>query len=128
MDIELCTVGGYNEVGKNMTALRVGNEAVILDMGIYLPGIVSFEEEGGHRKDLTPDLLIKKGIIPNDNCISKWRDMVKAIVVSHCHLDHSGATVYLGPRYNAPIIGTPYTLEVIRNSLRDDEIKKEYNY
>src|SRR3989344_4070312 len=123
MDIELCTVGGYNEVGKNMTALRVGDEAVILDMGIFLPNIVSFEEEGGHRRDLTAEELIKREIIPNDNYINKWKNLVKGIVISHCHLDHSAASVYLAPRYNAPIIGTPYTIEVIRNMLRDDELK-----
>jgi len=27
--IEICTVGGYNEVGKNMTAVNVDGEKVI---------------------------------------------------------------------------------------------------
>ena len=36
MTIEICTVGGYNEVGKNMTAVKVGDDVVILDMGVQL--------------------------------------------------------------------------------------------
>ena len=44
MEIKVCAVGGYNEVGKNMTAVKIGDEVIILDMGFYLPKIVSYEE------------------------------------------------------------------------------------
>ncbi|KHO54186.1 MAG: hypothetical protein QT09_C0006G0106, partial [archaeon GW2011_AR18] len=33
MDIEICAVSGYEEVGKNMTAVRINDEVIILDMG-----------------------------------------------------------------------------------------------
>ena len=33
MDIEIIAVGGFNEVGRNMTAVRCGKEIVIFDMG-----------------------------------------------------------------------------------------------
>ena len=33
--IEICTVGGYDEVGKNCTAIKVDNEVIILDMGLH---------------------------------------------------------------------------------------------
>jgi len=36
MEIEIFCIGGYTEIGKNMTALKVGDEVVILDMGIHL--------------------------------------------------------------------------------------------
>ena len=42
MDVEICTVGGFNEVGKNCTAVKYGDEVVILDMGFYLPSLISF--------------------------------------------------------------------------------------
>ena len=45
--IEIAPVGGYSEVGKNMTAIKVDDEVVILDVGLYLPAIVGFEEEQG---------------------------------------------------------------------------------
>ena len=41
--IEICAVGGYSEVGRNMTAIKIDNEVVILDMGICLPKIIDFD-------------------------------------------------------------------------------------
>jgi mRNA degradation ribonuclease J1/J2 len=32
-DIAIIAVGGYNEVGKNMTAIRIGKDIVVMDMG-----------------------------------------------------------------------------------------------
>ncbi len=123
MVIEFCAVGGYNEVGRNMSALRVNGEAVILDMGFHMQKIVDFEERGGNKEDLSADELISIQTIPNDNAIKKWRKEVKAIACSHCHLDHIGAVPYLAPRYNAPVFGTPYTIEVIKSTLKNDRIK-----
>jgi len=115
------TIGGYNEVGKNMTVIEDNNEAVICDMGFFLPSLINFEEEGGDRKNLTPKGLVSLGAIPDDSKIKKLN--VKAIVGSHCHLDHIGAMPYLAGNYNAPIIGTPYTTEVLKTMIRDDRLK-----
>ena len=43
--IEVIPVGGYSEVGKNMTAIKIDDEILILDMGLYIPKVVSFDEE-----------------------------------------------------------------------------------
>ena len=118
--IEIASVGGYNEVGKNMTAVKIDDEVVILDMGLFLPAIVGFEEEQGL---LSSDELIKIGAIPNDNAIKEWWPKVKAIIVSHCHLDHLGAVPYLCNKYKAPIIGTPYTIEVLKRITSDNDIR-----
>ena len=32
--MEVIAVGGYEEVGRNMTAVRVDNEVLIFDMGL----------------------------------------------------------------------------------------------
>ena len=123
MEIEFIPVGGYGEVGKNMSLLRVGDEAVILDMGLYIPKVVSFDEEGGHKKYVSVNQLIDYGIIPDHRVIEKYKHMVKAIVPSHCHLDHALAVPYLASHYKAPIISNPMTIEIIKTALRDDDIK-----
>src|SRR3989338_668127 len=121
--IEICTIGGYSEVGKNMTAVKVDEEVVIFDMGVFLPKIINFEEEGGDRRNLTTDGLIKLGAIPDDTVIKHWKGKVKAIVFTHCHLDHVAAAPYLGNNYpKAPMIGTPFTIEVLKRMVRDDGI------
>ncbi len=122
MDIKLCSVGGYNEVGKNMTALRVGDEVIILDMGFFLPSLISFEEGEIPRKDLGAKELIKAGAIPDDSVLESWRDKVKAIAFSHAHLDHVGASLYLSNKYNAPLLGTRFTLEVLKAMAQDEGI------
>ncbi|MBT4334714.1 RNase J family beta-CASP ribonuclease [archaeon] len=123
MTLEVIGIGGYDEVGKNMTAVKYNDEIVILDCGFYLPSLVEFQEGGGNKKYLTPKGLQKIGAIPDDSIIEAMKEKVKAIVVSHCHLDHVGAAPYIGEKYDAPIIGTPYTMEVMRTLARDDDVK-----
>jgi ribonuclease J len=126
--IKVFPVGGYNEVGKNMTAVQVDDEVVIFDMGFFLPKLVAFEEEGGDRRNLTAKGLIRLGAIPDDSCLDSVRDKVKAIVPGHCHLDHIGAIPYLADKYDCPVIGTPYTLEVLKSLLKDERLKIHNNF
>ncbi len=121
--VEICTIGGYSEVGKNMTAVKSGDEVVLLDMGINVPKLINFEEEGVERANLDAKKLISAGAIPDDRFIKEWQPKVKAIICSHCHLDHIAAIPYLADKYNCPIIATPFTIEVIKTLLKDDKIK-----
>jgi ribonuclease J len=115
-------VGGYSEVGKNMTLVEVNDDEVIIDMGLYLPPVVSYEE--GDPRDLTSEDLIRIGAIPNDNKIDKKN--IKGIIFGHAHLDHIGAAPYLAKKYNCDLFGTPYTIGVLR-TLFDDRNKKLRN-
>ena len=121
--IKVASVGGYSEVGKNMTAISIDDEVVILDMGIYLPKLLDFEEGHNSRKNLSREALINLGVIPNDDFIKSWRSKTKAIVIGHCHLDHSSATIYLAKNYKCPIIGTPFTNALIRNLSKEEGIE-----
>ena len=121
--IEVCAVGGYSEVGKNMTAVKIDDEVIIFDMGIFLPAIINYEEEGNDRNSLDREGMINLGAVPDDSCIDEWKDSVKAILVGHCHLDHIAAIPYLAERYKAPIYGSPFTIEVIKQMLHDEETR-----
>ncbi len=123
MKVEICAVGGYNEVGRNMTAIKIGDEVVICDMGLYLPKIINYEDEEGSRKGLSRDKMIEIDAVPDDSLIHGWTPCVKAIIPSHCHLDHIGAIPYLASKYGCPIIGTPYTLEVLKAIMADDKLR-----
>ena len=121
--IEICAVGGFSEVGKNMTAIKVDDEVVICDMGLFLPEIIRLQDEEVGREKLSKKALMKYGAIPNDEVIKKWKNKVKAIVVTHCHLDHIGAIPHMGAQYNAPVIGTPYSIEVLKEIYKSEKIK-----
>jgi ribonuclease J len=121
MTLEICTVGGFSEVGKNMTAIRYNDEVVICDMGFFMPAIVSYEEEEDGPRTL--ESLKRRHAIPDDSIIKSWQPYVKAIVTTHCHLDHIGAIPFLAPKYKCPIIATPYSIEVLKKELHDEKIK-----
>lgn len=123
--MEVCTIGGFEEVGKNMTAVKVGEDVVIFDCGIYLPPVVELQEKDNQILYTEKKLRDIKAI-PDDLVLDKldWRHNVRAIVISHAHLDHVGAVPYLAQRYpNAEIIGTPFTISVLQSILRDEKIR-----
>ncbi len=43
--MEIFTIGGFDEVGKNMTVVRTGEDAFIFDAGVFLPAIVELQEQ-----------------------------------------------------------------------------------
>ncbi len=118
MDIEIATIGGYEEVGRQMTAVRAGNDIVIFDMGLNLSKVLihdNIQTEGMHSLD-----LIDMGAIPDDRVMSDLEGDVRAIVPTHGHLDHIGAISKLAHRYDAPIVATPFTLELVKGELEDE--------
>lgn len=120
--VEICTVGGYNEVGRNSTAIKVDDEVYILDLGIHLENYVKYTEDED-IVSLNPNELIKAGAVPDISTINDWKSKVKMILPTHAHLDHIGAIPYLANNFKVPIMCTPFTAEVINGILTDDKIK-----
>ncbi len=123
MTVEICAVSGFSEFGKNMTAVRYGDEVVIIDMGIHPENYIKFTEDEEDLAAVSTSRLVKVGAIPDTSVIDDWAHMVKAVIPSHAHLDHCGAVAYLADRYNAPVLCTPFTAEVIRGMIKDREIQ-----
>ena len=117
-EIGIIAVGGYNEMGKNMTGIRIDNDIIVLDMGLQLDRVQIHEDveiDKMHSMD-----LIKMGAIPDDTVMNEVGGKVKAIVCTHGHLDHIGAIPKLAHRYKAPIIATPYTSELVKHEISDE--------
>ena len=122
MAIEICTVGGYNEVGKNCTAIKVDEEVIIIDMGIHLENYIRYTQDEDVY-GVTASELIKAGAIPDISKIQDWRKKVKAIIPTHAHLDHLGAIPYLANKFDAEILCTPFTKAVLKTILHDEKIR-----
>src|SRR3989344_5240732 len=111
------SVGGFNEVGKNMSAVEVNGETVIMDMGYLMDKIVTLDDED---RNITNKELMEIGAIPDDRHLAGKN--VQAIVISHGHLDHAGAVTKMAAKYKCPIIGSPYTIELIRRMAKDEGV------
>ncbi len=118
MEIGIKAIGGYEEVGKNMTAVRAGDHAVIFDMGLHLDRVQIHEES--YTEEMHSLDLIDIGAIPDDTVMNEFNGEIAAIVCSHGHLDHIGAVSKLAHRYEAPIIATPFTAEIIKKEIRSE--------
>ena len=123
--MEVCTIGGFEEVGKNMTAVKTGDDVFIFDSGIYLPPVIEIQETEPQEQIYSEQKLRKIGAVPDDFVLDKlgWREKVRAIIIGHAHLDHAGALPYLIQRYpKAHIIATPFTMALLDVLLEDNEI------
>lgn len=122
--MEVCTIGGFEEVGKNMTAVKIGEDVIIFDAGIYLPAVIELQEQEA-QQNYSEKKLRHIGALPNDTVLDKlgWRDKVRAIIIGHAHLDHIGGIPYIAHRYpKAEIIATPFTMEVLKKILEDEKM------
>ena len=121
--MEIFSIGGYSEVGKNMTAVKIKDDVFLFDCGLYIPAVIELQEE--KIQDYGERHLRAKAALPDDLILDKLelRDKVRAIFLSHGHLDHIGAVPFIAYRYNAPVIGSPFTISVLKRTM-DDEKKK----
>ena len=120
--IRIYTVSGYEEVGKNMTAVGYSNggteEVVIIDMGIRLDRVLIHEDV--NIQEFPTKELQRLGAIPDDSILRNRR--VVAIAFTHGHLDHIGAVGKLAPHYpDVPIYGTPYTVRLAKGEVKSEK-------
>ncbi|MFN3301615.1 MAG: ribonuclease J [Patescibacteria group bacterium] len=109
--IKIIPLGGSEEVGRNCTVFEYGNEIIVLDLGLDFP-----TEE-------TPGVDY---IIPNVDYLKKNKNKIKAIVISHGHLDHIGAIPYVISEIGfPPIYGLPLTIGLIRERLEEFHLEKK---
>ncbi|HVU75482.1 MAG TPA: ribonuclease J [Candidatus Paceibacterota bacterium] len=90
--VRIIPLGGVEEIGRNMTAVEIGNDIYILDCGF------AFGEEEG-----TPGIDY---ILPNTGYLEERRDKIRGLLISHGHLDHIGGIPYIMDRIGNPTIYT----------------------
>lgn len=124
MNIEVTCIGGFSKTEGNSVAIKIGEEVIILDMGLSMEDYVKYTED---REDITPKTykeLLKVNAVPDYNYIEDWKKKVIAIIPSHGHLDHVGAIPFAASIFpHAPVISTPYTIEVLKSIIWDEGIQ-----
>lgn len=89
--IRIIPLGGVEQIGVNMTAIEMNDQIIVVDAGI------------GFSNEDTPGIDY---MIPNTTYLEENKDKVRALVITHGHLDHIGAIPYLYNQIGKPPIYT----------------------
>lgn len=105
--VKIAFLGGLNEIGKNITLFECEGDIVLLDCGMAFP-------DG--------DMLGVDLVIPDFTYIEQNIDRVRGMVVTHGHEDHIGGIPFLLSKMNIPIYGTPLTIGLLSNKLKEHSL------
>ncbi len=90
-NVRIIPLGGVEEIGKNMTAIECGNDIIVIDAGFQ------FKDEA------TPGIDY---ILPNTKYLEERKDRIRALFITHGHLDHIGGIPYVIDRIGYPTLYT----------------------
>jgi len=89
--VRIIPLGGVEEIGRNMTAVEIGNDIFVLDCGFQF------------SEDETPGVDY---ILPNTGYLEANRGKIRGLLISHGHLDHIGGIPYVIDRIGNPVVYT----------------------
>ncbi len=91
--VRIIPLGGIEEVGRNMLAVEANGDILVFDAGFQ------FVSEDGSTAGVDY-------ILPNTAYLEKNKERVRAVIITHGHLDHIGGIPFLLPRFGNPPIYT----------------------
>lgn len=98
--IRIIPLGGCEEIGKNMTAIEIGDDILIVDAGWQ------FGDEDTPGVDY---------ILPNTKYLEERKEKIRGVLITHGHLDHIGGIPYIMYRIgNPPIYSRALTTVMIK--------------
>ncbi|HEX5985994.1 MAG TPA: ribonuclease J [Nocardioides sp.] len=108
--LRVTPLGGLGDVGRNMTVFEYDGRLLLVDCGVLFP------------EDHHPGVDL---ILPDFESIRGRLDKVEALVLTHGHEDHIGATPYLlRERQDIPLVGSKLTLALLMSKLREHRLKE----
>ncbi len=105
--LKVMSLGGLEEIGKNMTVLEYNNDIIVIDCGLAFP---------------EDDMLGIDLVIPDITYLTKNKEKIRGIVLTHGHEDHIGALPYVLKELDVPVFGTLLTLGLLENKLREHNL------
>jgi len=105
--LQVIPLGGLGEFGMNSMALRYADDIIVIDAGMMFP-----EEE----------LLGVDIVTPDFSYLEENREHVRALLLTHGHEDHIGATPFLLSEVDVPVYGSAFTLALVERRLEEHEL------
>lgn len=106
--ISIIPLGGVEEIGLNSTVIEYGDDLILIDAGLMFP------EE---------DMLGVDFVIPDFSYLIDNKEKIRGIVITHGHEDHTGGLPFLLKDVDVPVYGTPLTLGLINEKLKEHNLK-----
>ncbi len=105
--LKIVPLGGLGEIGLNMMVVEYDHHMLVVDAGLmfpeaYMPGV---------------DV-----VIPDMSYLRENADKLAAIILTHGHEDHIGAMPFLLKEFGAPVYGTSFTTELLKEKLREHDL------
>ena len=91
----------------NMTIMEYGEDMIIIDAGLMFP---------------QEDMLGIDFVIPDFTYVLENREKVRAIFLTHGHEDHTGALPFLLREIRVPVYGTPLTIGLVKDKLKEHKL------
>jgi len=98
--LKISIIGGCEEVGRNCTMIEYDGDIIVIDLGLQFP------EENMPGIDY---------IIPNMEYLKSRKKDIKGVIITHGHLDHTGAIPHVMEDIGNP---TLYTGELTKGMIK----------
>ena len=105
--LKIISLGGLNEIGKNLTVYEYGGDIVVVDVGMGFPD---------------DDMYGIDVVIPDVSYLIKNQNKIRGIFLTHGHEDHIGALPYVLRDVNAPIYATRMTAGLVKLKLEEHRL------
>ena len=93
--VRVIPMSGVEQIGRNMTIVETKDDIIVIDAGFQFVG----EGSGAPGIDY---------ILPNTQYLEERKHKIRALVISHGHLDHIGGIPFIMERIGNPPIYTQY--------------------
>jgi ribonuclease J len=105
--LSVIPLGGVEEIGLNMTVFEYNQDIIVIDAGLMFPD---------------EDVLGVDFVIPDFSYLINNREKIRAVILTHGHEDHTGALPFLLKEIAVPVYGTPLTLGLVKEKLREHNL------
>src|SRR5208283_2314300 len=108
--LKIIPLGGLGEFGMNCLALRWEDDIIVIDAGMMFP---------------ESELLGVDVVVPDISYLVENKEHVRAIVLTHGHMDHIGGLPWILSEIKVPVYGTDFTLAYVEGNLDEHQLLDE---
>ena len=105
--LKIISLGGLNEIGKNITVLEYGRDMIVVDCGMGFP---------------EDDMYGIDSVIADTSYLVKNKNKLRGLFITHGHEDHIGGIPYLMQDLRIPVHGTRLTLGLVKRKLEEFDL------